>query len=120
MANQKIIDDAIRLKYVRALERFHKSIIGFLLSNSEFSMQSYKKKVDSSLVQLSKVTSTKLYKGDLQDLQKLVQKMIDSSSLDVDTSVLKEELLYASNQLEKSKNSKKYKKDKHKNYIAWE
>lgn len=116
MTNQKIIDDANRLKYVRALERFHRSVVGFLISSSELSMQSYKKKIDSLVTWLDKVTPAKLYKGDLQDLQKLVKKMIDSSSLDVDILTLKEELLYASNQLQKSKNSKKYKKDKHQNY----
>ena len=56
-----------------------------------------------------------LYKGELQDLQKLVKKIISYKESDEDIENIKEEILYASNQLDKSKNAKRYKKDKHTN-----
>lgn len=121
MASQKAIDNANRLKYVRALERFHKSVVGYLSSGSDVTLDSYKKKIQNSLKLLERVQEAQLYKGDLQDLQKLVKKIIAFCDSD-DIENIKSEILYASNQLDKTKNSRRYKKEKYSqsNYDDWE
>ncbi len=113
MASQKVIENSNRLRYVRALERFHKSIISYLQSTAELSNGGYAKKIESSLKVLQKVEEAPLYKGDLQDLQKLIFKMISFADADKEMQEIKEELIYTSNQLEKTKNARRYKKDKH-------
>ena len=113
MASQKAVDNAQRLRYIRAIERFHKSIISYLLNTPELSQVGYDKKITNALKVLKRVDEIALYKGELQDLQKLVIKMIGFKESDKDIDDIKSDILYASNQLEKSKNAKRYKKDKH-------
>ncbi|MBE0515357.1 hypothetical protein [Sulfurimonas sp.] len=122
MASQKAIDNAHRLRYIRALERFHKGVISYLSSTSNLSMEGYDKKIQNSLKLLQRVEEIALYKGDLQDLQKMVKKIISYTESDKDVQDIKEEILYESNQLEKSKNARRYKKDKHSSskYEEWE
>lgn len=122
MASQKAIDNAIRLRYIRALERFHKGIVSYLSTTLNISKEGYKKKIENSLKVLQKVEETSLYKGELQDLQKLVKKIIAYRDSDKEIMEIKEEILYESNQLAKSKNARRYKKDKHSNskYEEWE
>jgi len=122
MASQKAIQNSQRLRYIRALERFHKSISSFLSSANELTKQKYDKKIDNALKLLNRVEEVQLYKGELQDLQKLVKRMIALKDVEKDIQEVREELLYSSNQLEKSKNSRKYKKDKHTKdmYKDWE
>ena len=122
MASQKAIDNAQRLRYIRALERFHKSIISYMLNTPELSQAGYDKKITNAMKVLQRVDEIALYKGELQDLQKLVKKMINFKESDKDIDDIKEELLYSSNQLEKSKNARRYKKDKHtqSKYDDWE
>lgn len=122
MASQKAIDNSQRLRYVRALERFHKSIVSYLTSTANLSKEGYEKKIESSLKVLQKVEEISIYKGDLQELQKLVKKIISLKESDMEIEEIKEEILYASNQLEKTKNARRYKKDKHSNsmYDEWE
>ncbi|TKI68938.1 hypothetical protein FCU45_08220 [Sulfurimonas crateris] len=113
MASQKAIDNAMRLRYIRALERFHKGIVSYLSTTSNISKEGYDKKIENSLKVLQRVDEISLYKGELQDLQKLVKKIISYRESDKDVEDIKEEILYESNQLEKSKNARRYKKDKH-------
>lgn len=122
MASQKAIDSSLRLRYVRALERFHKSVVSYLSSNSNLSKEGYDKKIDSSLKLLQRVDEIALYKGDLQELQKMVKKIISYKESDKDIEGIKEEILYGSNQLDKTKNARRYKKDKHSQsmYEDWE
>lgn len=122
MVSNKINDDANRLRFVRVLERFKKNIIGYLFANPEVSKEQYAKKIDINLKNLQKTPEAKLYKGDLQDLHNLIKKMINAKESDDDMKQIREELLYASNQLEKNKNARKYKKDKHakSSYEEWE
>ncbi|MDD5372043.1 MAG: hypothetical protein PHO62_01310 [Sulfurimonas sp.] len=122
MASQKAVDNANRLRYIRALERFHKSIIGYLSGNPEITIDGYNKKIESNLKILQRVDEISLYKGDLQDLQKLVKKMIAFKESSKDIGEIKDEILYASNQLDKTKNARRYKKDKHSQsiYSDWE
>ncbi len=120
-ASQKTIDNANRLRYIRALERFHKGIISYLMNTEELTHKGFNKKIDNSLKLLKRIEEIDLYKGELKDLQTLVKKMISYKESKEDIDNIKEELLYDSNQLEKSKNAKRYKKDKHANakYDEW-
>lgn len=122
MASQKSIENAIRLRYIRALERFHKSVVSYLMKKEEISKEGYDKRVQNSLKLLQKAEESALYKGDLQDLQKLVKKIIRYKDTEVDIQEIKEEIVYESNQLDKTKNARRYKKDKHSSskYKEWE
>lgn len=122
MASQKVIDNSLRLRYVRALDRFHKSIISYLLNTKDITKESYSKKVQNSQKVLNRVEEIALYKGDLQDLQKFVKKIIAYQESDKNIEDIKDEILYTSNQLDKSKNARRYKKEKHSQsiYDEWE
>lgn len=121
-ASQKAIDNAQRLRYIRALERFSKGIISYLSNTAELTHEGYDKKITNSLKLLERVEAADLYKGELKDLETLVKKMISYKESQEDIENIKEELLYSANQLEKSKNARRYKKDKHSNskYSEWE
>jgi len=121
-ASQKAVDNANRLRYIRALERFHKGMVSYLLNTEELTQKGLDKKITNSLKLLNRTEEMALYKGELQDLQKLVKKMISYKESQEDIQNIKEELLYSSNQLDKSKNAKRYKKDKHVNskYDEWD
>lgn len=122
MASEKAVDNAQRLRYIRALERFHKSTLSYLMNTPELSNAGYDKKIENSLKVLQRVDEIALYKGDLQDLQKLVKKIISYKKSDKDIEDIKTDILYSSNQLEKNKNARRYKKDKHSEskYDDWE
>ena len=121
-ASQKAVDNANRLRYIRALERFHKSIVSYLLNTKDLTHKSFNKKIENAQKLLNRIDAIPLYKGELQDLQTLVKKMIDYKDSQKDVENIKEDLLYSSNQLDKSKNAKQYKKDKHANakFDDWE
>jgi hypothetical protein len=112
-ASKKAIDNATRLRYIRALERFHNGVISYLLNTPELTRAGFVKKIDNSTKLLKRIDEITLYKGELQDLQKLVFKMISLKNSEKEIEEIKEELLYSSNQLDKSKNARRYKKDKH-------
>lgn len=120
--SQKAVDNATRLRYIRALERFHHGVVSYLSSTNILTKESFIKKIENSLKLLKRVDEIALYKGDLQDLQKLVHKMISLKDSDKEIKEIKEDILYSSNQLEKSKNARRYKKDKHtdEKYQDWE
>jgi GTP-dependent phosphoenolpyruvate carboxykinase len=113
MASQKAIDNSNRLRYIRALERFHKSMISYLSNTQELTKESYIKKIDNAQKLLNRVEEIAIYKGEIQDLQKLVKKMINYKDSDDDIQDIKDNILYNANQLDKSKNARRYKKDKH-------
>lgn len=121
-ASNKAIENAARLRYIRALERFHRSMISYLSNTQDLTKESYDKKITNALKLLQRVEEIALYKGDLQDLQKLVQKMIALKDTDKEIDDIKEEVLYSSNQLDKTKNARRYKKDKHSSskYQDWD
>ncbi len=121
-ASQKAVDNSKRLRYIRALERFHNGIISYLSNTPELKKEGYDKKIENSLKLLKRVDEIALYKGELQDLQKLVQKMISLKDSEKEIGEIKEEILHSSNQLDKSKNARRYKKDKHTSdkYQDWE
>ena len=121
-ASQKAITNSNRLRYIRALERFHKGMISYLMNTPELTHKSFNKKIDNSLKLLNRIEEVDLYKGELKDLQILVKKMISYKDSEEDIENIKEELLHRSNQLDKSKNARRYKKDKHSNakFDDWE
>ena len=121
-ASQKAITNSNRLRYIRALERFHKGMISYLMNTPELTHKSFNKKIDNSLKLLNRIEEVDLYKGELKDLQLLVKKMISYKDSEEDIENIKEELLHSSNQLDKSKNARRYKKDKHSNamFDEWE
>ena len=120
--SKKAIDNANRLRYIRALERFKKSIVSYLSNSESLEKEKYDKKIDNALKLLNRVEEVQIYKGELQDLQQLVKKMIAYKNSNEEIDNIKEALLYSINQLEKSKNAKRYKKDKHSHskYEEWE
>ncbi|MDF1874484.1 hypothetical protein JHD48_01910 [Sulfurimonas sp. SAG-AH-194-I05] len=120
-ASQKAINNATRLRYIRALERFHKSIISYLMNTPELTNKGFNKKIDNALKLLKRIDEIDLYKGELKDLQNLVKKIIGLKDSEDDIEAIKENIIYSSNQLDKSKNAKRYKKDKHVNskYDDW-
>lgn len=122
MASQKAVQNSQRLRYIRALERFHKSIISYLLNTPELTSKGYLKKIDNALKLLNRIEEIPLYKGELKDLQTLVKKMIEYKDSEDDIDNIKEKIMHGSNQLDKSKNARRYKKDKHSNakFEEWE
>ena len=112
-ASQKAIDNATRLRYIRALERFHKSIISYLSNTPELSKEKFNKKIENALKVLNRIEEMPLYKGELQDLQSLVKKMISLKDSDDNVEDIRDTILHGSNQLDKNKNARRYKKDKH-------
>ena len=114
-ASTKAINNANRLRYIRALERFHKGMISYLLNTPELTHKGFNKKIANSLKLLNRIEEIDLYKGELKDLQSLVKKMIGFQESEDDIENIKSEILHGSNQLDKSKNARRYKKDKHSN-----
>ena len=106
-------ESALRLRYIRALERFNKGIVSYLAKSDNLSKEGFEKKVKNALKLLQRVPEITLYKGELQDLEKHVKKIPTYIQSELDIQEIKKEILYNANQLEKSKNFKKYKKPKH-------
>ena len=121
-ASTKAIDNSNRLRYIRALERFHKSIISYLNNTPDLTQERYDKKITNALKVLNRIAEMPIYKGEIQDLQTLVKKMISYKESEKAIEDIKDDILYSSNQLDKSKNARRYKKDKHSNamYDEWE
>ena len=121
-ASQKVIDNSKRLRYIRALERFHKSIISYLLNTPELSKKGFNKKIENALKLLNRIEEIDLHNGELKDLQTLVKKIATFKDSDKEIEDIKKEIIYSSNQLDKDKNAKRYKKDKHTNskFDDWE
>ncbi len=112
-ASKKKIEDSQRLRYIRVLERFYKSIVSYLSKTDEISKEIYDKKIQSSSRYLERVTPVPLYKGEYNDLEKLVQKMCSLRESDTDIDEIKNRILKEANLLEKSINSRQYKRGKY-------
>jgi hypothetical protein len=108
------IDSAVRLKYIRVLERFLRSVISYLSIPEGITKEGYSKKIENNLKYFQKTQSAVLYKGEFSDLESLVKEIILKADSEESIEELKNEILYKSNKLEKTKNNRKYKKDKHK------
>jgi patatin-like phospholipase/acyl hydrolase len=108
------IDSAVRLKYIRVLERFLRSVISYLSIPEGITKEGYNKKIENNLKYFQKTQSVALYKGEFSDLESLVKEIIAKADSDNLIEDIKCDILYKSNKLEKTKNNRKYKKDKHK------
>ncbi len=116
------IDNTKRLRYIRVLERFSNSIINYLFKSETISKKTYDKKVLNNLRYLERIESVALYKGEYNELEKLIKQMILFQESEKDIQEIKDKLLYQSNQIEKTINNRRYKKDKHASdkYKDWE
>jgi hypothetical protein len=112
-ASGKKVENAQRLRYIRILERFSGSIVNYLFKSDTVSKEVYDKKIDNNRRYLDRTEAVPLYKGEYSDLEALVTKMLDYRDGDAEIETIKEDLLYRANQIEKSMNRRRYKKDKH-------
>ena len=112
-ASVKKVQDAARLRYIRVLERFTGSITKYLFKVEEPTREQFDKKVDNNRKYLDRVEQVALYKGDFNDLETLVKKILSYRESDADIETIKEDILYTANQIEKSMNRRRYKKDKY-------
>ncbi len=106
-------DNTKRLRYIRVLERFTSSITNYLTKVDEPTKEVFDKKVDNNRRYLDRIEKIPLYKGEFNDLEKLVEKIIAFRDSDEDINEIKSVVLYSANQIEKSVNQRQYKKDKH-------
>jgi len=106
-------DNTKRLRYIRVLERFTSSIVNYLTKVDETTREIYNKKVDNNKRYLDRIEKIALYKGEFNELEKLVEKIISYREGDKEIDEIKKDILYSANQIEKSVNQRQYKKDKH-------
>jgi hypothetical protein len=121
--SQKQQQETQRLKYVRVLERFVRSVIGYLVKEDESTFEGFVARVEKQYEFVKKVEPVALYKTELQEVEHLVQELLNVADHECeDFDKLRDDLLHKSNQLHKNKNQKKYKKDKHskKKFKEWE
>ena len=121
--SQKQLDEAQRLKYVRVLERFVRSVIGYLVKEEETNFEGFQTRVSKQYEFLKKVEPVYLYKEEFQTTERFVQQLLNVADTECeDFSKLKDELLHQSNLIHKTKNQKRYKKDKHskKKFKEWD
>lgn len=109
----KRVEEAARLRYIRALERFSGSITKYLFKAETATREQFDKKVDSNRKYLERVEKVPLYKGDYNDLESLVKTILSYRESETEIDTIKAEILYAANQIEKTMNRRRYKKDKH-------
>lgn len=114
MGLSKIEESSLRVKYIRLLERFIKSMVSTLSKDENLTKEKYTSKVDNSYKYLQKMdTKVTLYKQELIDMEKLVEKVLrfkDDEETPLDE--IRLEILRDANQIEKSKNRNRYKRDK--------
>ena len=95
----QVTDKFKRVKYLRALEKFAKSAINGL-KRDDFDEAEFRQRVEKNAKVIEKVEYS-------EALESFINLLIKNAS--------KEELLKAANLLDKLKNQKTYKKEKHKN-----
>jgi len=122
MASDKRVENAQRLRYIRLLERFFNSIISFLSKSENPTKEQYIKRIENNSRYMDRTDPVALYKSELTDLEDLVKKMKALAVSDMSIEEITRDILHSANKLEQSNNSRRYKKDKHKNdqYKDWE
>lgn len=122
MASDKRVENAQRLRYVRLLERFFNSVISYLSKSEAPTKENYIKRIENNAKYIDRTEPVALYKSELTDLEDLVKRMRSLALSDMGIEEISEDILHAANKLEQSNNSRRYKKDKHKNeqYKDWE
>ena len=106
-------DNTKRLRYIRVLERFTSSMVNYLTKVEEPTKTLFDKKVDNNRRYLDRIEKIALYKGEFNELEKLVDKIILYREGEAEIEEIKKDILYSANQIEKSVNQRQYKKDKH-------
>lgn len=101
----KINEKQDRVKYIRALERFVKSAVG-ILKRDDFKEELFRQRVEKNLTVLRKVEPVFLDSPYTKALERFARMVISGDD--------KEVLIKEANQLDKLKNVKTYKKEKHK------
>lgn len=101
-----IDEKAKRVKYIRALEKFAKSAIN-ALKRDDFDLNEFFIRVDKNAKFLNKLEPVFLDQPYTKALENFVNEVLSKGE--------KDELLRSANLLEKLKNRKTYKRDKHKN-----
>ena len=108
-------EKALRLRYIRVLEKFAKRAINLLKEPSEdFNFEKFKIKMEENFQDVKKVESIRLdsgYMTKLEDYVNLILSTLDNHSKDFEDE--KNMLLKEANLLHKEKNKNIYKKDKH-------
>ncbi len=120
---EKQIEETQRLKYVRVLERFVRSVIGYLVKEDECDFEGLQARVAKQYEFLKKVEPVYLYKEEFQFVERMVQTLLNAADSECeDFKKLREDLLHQSNIIHKNKNQKRYKKDKHskKKFKEWD
>ncbi|AQW82393.1 hypothetical protein [Campylobacter pinnipediorum] len=103
---KQIDEKAKRVKYIRALEKFAKSAISGL-KRDDFNKDEFYIRIDKNIKMLEKAEAVYLDSPYTKELENFVNFVIAKQD--------PQELLKKANHLDKLKNSKTYKKDKHKN-----
>jgi len=112
-ASAKVLENTQRLRYIRVLERFTSSIVNYLFKADDITKAVYDKKVDNNKRYLERIGKVALYKGEYAEMEKLVHSIMAFRDGEEEIDVIKEKVLHAANQIQKSQNSRRYKKDKH-------
>ena len=102
----QVTDKFKRVKYLRALEKFAKSAMN-VLERDDFDEGEFQHRVEKKAQVIEKVEAVYLDQPYSKALENFINLLIKNAS--------KEELLKAANLLDKLKNQKTYKKEKHKN-----
>ncbi|WP_149719749.1 hypothetical protein [Campylobacter concisus] len=102
----QVTDKFKRVKYLRSLEKFAKSAINGL-KRDDFDESEFRQRVEKNAKIMEKVEAVYLDQPYSKALENFINLLIKNAS--------KEELLKAANLLDKLKNQKTYKKEKHKN-----
>ena len=113
---------ALRVKYVRLMQRFIHSVTSYLSKSEAVSTQGYEKKIANARKYLDRCKKVEFYGSSNADLEKFVEKILNTVGSDKKIEDIKEDILAYANQLEKNQNAKSYKKDKHRNskFKEWE
>ena len=102
----QIDEKAKRVKYLRALEKFAKFAVG-ALKREDFNEAAFYERADKNAQILKKIEPVFLDQPYTKALENFINSLIANTP--------REELLRSANALDKLKNSKNYKKEKHKN-----
>ncbi len=113
--NTKGNENTRRLRYIRVLEKFFYSIVNYLQKSENPTKEGFVKKVLNGKRGLDKYEPVPLYKEELLQLEELTDKILAFSNDETKIEDIKAVILQGTNQLEKNRNRKKYKKDKHAN-----
>lgn len=122
MAVDKKIENAQRLRYVRLLVRFLNSVVAYLSKSESLNKEQFIKRIENNSKYLDRIEPVPLYKSELTDLEALVKKIKSLALSEKSIEDISDEILHSANKLEQSNNSRRYKRDKHKNdqYKDWQ